>query len=98
MMTHPVTLYFRHPALKSDLEMIPEELLEGLFEALMQGARLAVGFAKINVRVDTGSLRDSIRVERGGRGLRWRQIRIRAGGYVTNPKSKRKVDYAVYAA
>jgi len=83
-------------ALKTDLADIPEKLLEGVFEALMQGAYLVKGLAQVYVHVDTGSLRDSIRVERGGQGMKWRRVRVRAGGYITNPKTGRKVDYAGY--
>jgi hypothetical protein len=52
------------------------------------------GLAQIYVPVDTGSLRDSIRVERGGEGEKWRRVRIRAGGYATNPKTGKLVNYA----
>jgi hypothetical protein len=44
--------------------------------------------------VETGSLRDSIRIERGGESKDWRRVRVRAGGYVTNPKTGKIVDYA----
>lgn len=69
---------------------------EWAFEVLMQQAQLMRGLAQIYVLVDTGSLRDSIRVERGGEGEHWRQVSVRAGGYVTNPKTGRLVDYAVF--
>lgn len=54
--------------------------------------------AKKLVPVDTGSLRRSIRKERGkgaGGGL-YSEWRVRAGGYVRNPKTGRLVDYASY--
>jgi len=73
--------------LSADFDATVEEVLD-------QGAHLVVGLAKIYVHVDTGSLRDSIRVERGGEGLHWRQFSVRAGGYVVNPKTGRFVDYA----
>ena len=53
--------------------------------------------AKALCPVDTGSLRASIRREAVARpaGTVW-EVGVRAGGYITNPKTKRKVDYAVY--
>jgi len=68
--------------------------VEGAEEAIMQVAQLMSGLAKVHVRVDTGSLRDSIRVERGGQGMHWREVRVRAGGYIVNPKTGRLVNYA----
>lgn len=79
---------------KQKLAQLPEKMLEWASEVLEAQAHLMVGYAQVTVNVDTGSLRDSIRVERGGEGLRWRQFRVRAGGYVTNPKTGRLVDYA----
>jgi len=79
---------------KEKLANLPEKMLEWAFEVLMKQAELMKGLAQVYVPVDTGSLRDSIRVERGGESLNWRQVRVRAGGYVTNPKTGRLVDYA----
>jgi hypothetical protein len=79
---------------KEKLANLPEKMLEWAFEVLMKQAELMKGLAQVYVPVDTGSLRDSIRVERGGQSLNWRQVRVRAGGYVTNPKSRRLVNYA----
>jgi len=47
--------------------------------------------------VDTGSLQASIRKESLARpaGDTW-EVGVRAGGYVTNPKTRRIVDYAKY--
>lgn len=80
--------------LKEKLATLPERMLEFAFEVLMKQAELIAGLAQVYVAVDTGSLRDSIRVERGGEGLGWRRVCVRAGGYVVNPKSGRLVDYA----
>lgn len=45
--------------------------------------------------VDTGSLQKSIRIGAYARPTsHTHSIRVTAGGYVTNPKTKRKVDYA----
>jgi hypothetical protein len=93
-LTETIQIYACNPAIKTDLAVIPEKMLEGAFEAILELAQLMKGYAQVFVRVDTGSLRDSIRVERGGIGMHWRQVRVRAGGYVTNPDTGRKVDYA----
>lgn len=87
-------LNFNSGTIKQDIAEIPNKLLEGAEEAIMEAAHLMAGLAQVHVRVDTGSLRDSIRVERGGHTMHWRQVRVRAGGYVTNPKTGKIVDYA----
>jgi hypothetical protein len=79
---------------KTDLADLPEKMLEYAFEVLMSRAELMKDLAQVYVRVDTGSLRDSIRIEWGGEGKEWRRVRVRAGGYVTNPKTGRLVNYA----
>ena len=79
---------------KQDIADIPNKLLEGAEEAILQIAYLVLGLAQVHVRVDTGSCRDSGRVERGGQGMHWREVRVRFGGYVVNPKTGRLVDYA----
>ena len=78
---------------KQDVAAIPNKLLEGAEEAILQVAYLMKGLWQIHIRVDTGSARDSIRVERGGLGMHWREVRVRGGGYVVNPKTGRLVDY-----
>jgi len=90
-----INLDFGKGTVKQDVAAIPNKLLEGADEAILEVARLMAGLAQVHVRVDTGSLRDSIRVERGGRTMHWRQVRVRAGGYVTNPRTGKIVDYAV---
>jgi hypothetical protein len=79
---------------KTDVALLPEKMLEYALEVLLDQAHLMVGLAQVYAPVDTGSLRDSIRVERGGEGQGWKQVRIRAGGYIINPKTGRFVDYA----
>lgn len=79
---------------KTDIAAIPNKLLEGAAEAILEVAHLMKAYAIWKVRVDTGSLRDSIRVERGGKTMHWAQVRVRAGGYVTNPKTGKLVHYA----
>lgn len=90
-----IRLDFEKGTVKQDLGMLPEKMLEAAYEELLQQANLMVGLAQVYVRVDTGSLRDSIRIERVGPSYHLhKMVRVRAGGYVTNPKTRRIVDYA----
>jgi hypothetical protein len=91
-----IVLDLMDPNIKQKLAMLPEKMTEWAEECLLAGAHVMVGLAQVYVDVDTGSLRDSIRVERGGVGLHWREIRVRAGGYIINPNTGRLVDYAIY--
>jgi HK97 gp10 family phage protein len=79
---------------KTSLATLPEKMLDYAQEVLLNQAHVMVGLAQIYVPVDTGSLRDSIRVERGGEGKAWREVRVRAGGYITNPKTGKRVNYS----
>jgi len=82
---------------KERLANLPEKMLEWAFEVLLKQAELMKALAQVYVPVDTGSLRDSIRVERGGESLNWRQVRVRAGGYIVNPKQPgHTVSYALF--
>jgi len=78
----------------ADLSGLPDKLLEAATQGALNVAHLVLGTAQVNVRVDTGSLRDSGRVERGGKGKHWAVIRVRFGGYVVNPRTGKLVDYA----
>jgi len=89
-----IQLDFEKGTVKQDVAAIPNKLLEGAEEAIMELAHLLCGLAQVRIRVDTGSARDSGRVERGGRTMHWRQVRVRFGGYVVNPKTGKLVDYA----
>jgi len=82
--------------IKQKLATLPENMIEWAEEVLLDRAHYMRDIAQVTVRVETGSLRDSIRVERGGKGQFWREVRVRAGGYVVNPKTGRLVDYAVF--
>jgi hypothetical protein len=84
------------PYVKEKLAQLPEKMLEFAFEVLLKQAELMKDLAQVYVPVDTGSLRDSIRVERGGEGLHWREVKVRAGGYVVNPRTGQLVDYAPF--
>lgn len=74
------------------LAQIDEGLEPELERDLIDAARFIKTLAQAYVRVDTGSLQESIRVEH----IRRLAVRVRAGGYVTNPKTKKLVDYAIY--
>lgn len=90
-------LDFTKGTVKQDLAELPEKMLEAAYAELLQQAELMVGLAQVYVNVDTGSLRDSIRVERVAPSYHLhRTVRVRAGGYVTNPKTGKKVNYATY--
>lgn len=78
------------------LSEVPDKLLEGGEEALVETAHLMVGYIQVTARVDTGSYRDSARMERVPARAAQRVIRVRVGGYVVNPKTRRLVDYATF--
>lgn len=76
---------------------MPKAFEASALEALNKTADDARDRAKELVPIDTGSLKKSIRKERHA----WpagniTYVGIRAGGYITNPKTGRKVDYARY--
>jgi hypothetical protein len=94
-MANTIRLDYRSRTIKEDLAQLPEKMLEYSLEAINDAADLIVGLAKVYVRVDTGSLRDSIRKERVGPTYRQhRVVRVRAGGYIINPKTGKLVNYA----
>ena len=78
---------------KFALAELQENMADWAFEALLEQAEVMKGYWQIFINVDTGSARDSIRVERGGEGKFWKQVKVRGGGYVVNPKTGRLVDY-----
>jgi len=86
---------FSKGTVKQDIAQLPEKMLDYAFEVLLQQAELMKAYAQINVRVDTGSLRDSIRIERTAPSYRHHKVvRVRAGGYITNPRTGKIVNYA----
>lgn len=89
-----ITLDFSKGTIKQDLADLPEKMLDAAYEALIQQAEVMKALAQIYVRVDTGSLRDSIRIERVTATQHRKTVRVRAGGYVTNPRTKQIVNYA----
>jgi len=82
-------LDFMKGNIKQQLAELPEQMESAALEAIDQIADEMVNIAKGLCPVDTGSLQESIRKEHAGK-----IIRVRAGGYVTNPRTKRIVDYA----
>ncbi len=84
--------------IKEKLATLPEKMLDYAEEVLLDQAHLIVGLAQINCPVDTGTLRDTGRVERGGQGQHWREVKVRFGGYLINPKHPNDgtVNYALY--
>jgi hypothetical protein len=81
--------------IKQDIAQLPDKMLEWAYEVLLDQAGLIRDLAKVYVRVDTGSLRDSIRLERVGPTRHHHKVvRVRAGGYVVNPVTKKLVNYA----
>ena len=74
---------------KQQIARLPEKLKEAGLEIIEEIADETVFNAKVLVRVDTGSLQKSIRKEKAGD-----NVRVRAGGFVVNPRSGRPVDYA----
>jgi len=82
---------------KQDLAELPQKMLDAAFEAINDCADLMVDIAKSMVRVDTGTLQKSIRKEvvSAGGGLK-RVVRVRAGGYVVNPKTGLLCNYATF--
>ena len=95
MSTLDLTENFENGTLKIALAELPEKMLDAAYEELDQQAELMKGIWQVIAPVETGSYRDSVRKERGGIGKTWRVVRVRAGGYVTNPKTRRLVDYAI---
>ena len=76
------------------LSRVADKMIERAFEIAVAQAKVMQGYAQVLVRVVTGSLRDSIRIEVPVIVDNKRSVSVRAGGYVTNPKTGRLVDYA----
>lgn len=95
-MADKIRLDFAKGTVKRDIAEIPNKLLEGAEEAILEVAQLMKAYAIYYVAVDWGNLRDTIRVERGGRRMYWRQVRVRAGGYPMKrgPRAGEPVNYA----
>jgi len=81
----PETVKMQVANLQANLEPWAEEVV-------ISKAGLMRDIWKTIAAVDTGSYRDSIRIQRVGVGRV--KITVRAGGYIVNPKTGRLVDYA----
>lgn len=90
-MTGTITLQLDEK-LQVTLGDLPEKMRIAALEVLREKAGLMVQLAKQLCPVDTGSLKKSIRSRSGEN-----KVVVTAGGYITNPKTGRLVDYAVYA-
>jgi len=83
--------------LMTDLTRIQGDLDAEVVEALDEVAEKIKKDAKDGCPVDTGSLQKSIRRQKHAMPARHvHAIGVSAGGYITNPKTGRKVDYAAY--
>jgi len=77
---------------KITLAQIERKMDPDLEDTLMEVAYVMKEMARTIVPVDTGSLQKSIRVEH----VKELAVRVRAGGYVVNPKSRKLVNYAKF--
>lgn len=94
-MSNVIRMDLMKGTVQQDLAMLPEKMLDAAYEELLQQAHLMQGIWQVRAPVDTGSYRDSVRIERTAPTQHLhRMVRVRAGGYVTNPKTGKIVDYA----
>lgn len=78
-MANTIRLDMFKGTIEQDLAELPDKMLDHAFEAVDEACDLIVGYAQINVRVDTGRLRDSIRKEYE-KGAESFTVRVVAGG------------------
>lgn len=94
-MSEPVKVEIHAEKLEAFIAKLPQAIqqkAQAVFYKLAEGIR---DDAKRLVRVKTGSLQRSIRIENISLPAGVIQaLRVRAGGYVTNPDTGRLVDYA----
>jgi len=89
-----LTIDWKRGTLKQKLARLPDDMNMAAVAALDEGAEFMKQMAKNLVRVDTGTLRKTIRKERGGTGAGWAVVSVRAGGYFVNPKTGKICNYA----
>jgi len=82
-------LLIRIKQIQDNLNPVVEAELKEMAEAIRD-------LAKIFVPIETGSLQKSIRLQSHTKSGGLHSIGVSAGGYVTNPKSGRMVDYAIH--
>jgi HK97 gp10 family phage protein len=96
-LSEPVKVEIHAEKLEAFIAKLPQAIqqkAQAVFYKLAEGVR---DDAKRLVPVDTGSLQRSIRIENISLPAGVIQaLRVRAGGYVTNPKSGKIVDYAAH--
>ncbi len=94
-MSEPVKVEIKAEKLNAFIAKLPQAIqqkAQAVFYKLAEGVR---DEAKRLVRVKTGSLQSSIRIENISLPAGVIQaLRVRAGGYVTNPLTGKLVDYA----
>jgi len=89
-MSEHIVIHYGEQA-KVDLARLPDQMKEGALEALDEAADFMVVVAKSYVRVDTGTLQNSIRKEKRGD-----IVAVIAGGMgFANPRTGRGCDYAM---
>lgn len=92
-----VKMYGHQQLMARLMELRTARLAEATEEQLTDVATAIRDDAKSLAPVDTGSLKQSIRLQVYHKsGTFVKKVGVSAGGYVTNPKTKRKVDYASY--
>ena len=76
---------------------MPDAFDQSMTDAMEETAQLGKERARELVPVDTGALKNSIRVERFATPAGYiTYTGIRAGGYIRNPRTNKLVDYASY--
>lgn len=87
-------LKYNFPEDSTKIQELPGKIARIAFEELRVQAELFKGLAQVYCHVDTGSCRDSIRIEDVSTSEGQRTICVRAGGYIVNPKTGKLVNYA----
>lgn len=87
-----LTWNWKSGVLKQQLARLPNDFDAAAKEALEEAGDFMKMVAKALVLVDTGTLRKTIRKERGAENT----LTVRAGGYFINPKTGKICDYATY--
>jgi len=88
--TIDLTIDWKNGTIKQALARLPDEMNRKAMEALDEGADFMKMMARLLVLVDTGTLRKTIRKEKGAGNI----VRVRAGGYFINPKTGKICNYA----
>jgi len=84
-----LTVNWENGTLEQILAELPDKMMQAGLEAIDEGADFMRDMARILVLKDTRSLEKSIRKQRKAN-----TVIVRAGGYITNPKTGKLVNYA----